>query len=234
MLKSLLGTVALTVACSAFAGSVPDSVVVRYEIVFGGLTIGEASDRISFTADGYSIHSKARAKGIAKFLGIDDIESRSEGRLDDSGRLRMRVFHYMAGDRQRRATIAADGSSIELGENGNYTVLPFLYDLVDDPLTVLYMHYAAGRFMPLESLLVTDGRKASHYYVTQTTQPEELVTDAGSFSAVRQTRDAVLPSKQRAVWYAKELGYLPVKFIVSANFADLVFTLTSHEVVSAP
>ena len=196
-------------ARSAEAELVPHTAEYKIKISVLG---GKLNTRFERTDDGYTAESVIRATGISRLIAGGEIRERSWFSQADSG---IRPIHYLSSD-----SISKRGTDVDLtfqwddslvtgtigGEDFSTAIENELHDRVS-------LQYAL-----MDELM--NGGYSDTYYLQDAEElkilavrnmgTESVKVPYGQFEAIGLQHRAGTSSRVTTLWFAKELGYLPV------------------------
>ena len=152
---------------------------------------------------GYMLHSTGDTRGIFAVYG--DVYRTSHGKLDDSQGLKASYYQEKRGRfASWRVAEFSDGKvHLRLGEQERV-------EQVDTPvfdfLTIMYVPFIMEQLPTPGKIWATDGWKLKQYDFTISEQPEQVETAYGRIDSWQYKRT----DKNRKVWIAPQLGYIPI------------------------
>ncbi|MCY4324785.1 MAG: DUF3108 domain-containing protein [Betaproteobacteria bacterium] len=229
-MKFWAAVLALVAGFLPLAGqAAPDDVIVRYQMLFGGIHIADVEDRLVFGEDStYQFESNATAIGMAALLGTGDVFRTSEGRLDQaSQRLEMDRYFHRRKDAEQISEIDRAESLIRINYKGSASSEPFAAGgEITDPLTLNYLFYAFPERAEESAIevLFTDGKRSRPYLYKRNPESQTITVPAGEFEAIAFKREEEDHSNE--VWFIPELGMIPGRILIIAK-AKIDFLLVS-------
>ena len=231
-MKALAGALMLAAAILPRpAAAAPDDLIVRYQMLFGGIHIADVEDRLVFSEDStYRFSSNATAIGIAALLGSGDVARTSSGRIDEKARrLEVDRYFHKRKDAEQISEIDRGQSLINISYKGSASSVAFESGKeIADPMTLNYLFYAFPERAdaPAIEVLFTDGKRGKPYLYRRAADFEPISIPAGEFAAVRFDRED--GEHSNSVWFIPELGMIPGRILIVAD-AKIEFLLVRAE-----
>jgi hypothetical protein len=191
------------------AGANPSRVELNFEIVFGGMKLGEGRDILEYDGSRYSVVSVSEPQGLAA-LFINDIRRESKGLVTATG---LKPERFEESGRKGGARVAEfdwSRGQLTMNNQGNSETVelpPNTFDQASLPYGFLFAPPATDTFQ----VYVTDGRRLTQYRYRLVAR-EKIKTGLGEIDTLHfeKVRD---PDDKRGFefWVAADRQYLPVK-----------------------
>ncbi|HEY7241963.1 MAG TPA: DUF3108 domain-containing protein [Burkholderiales bacterium] len=197
-------------ACLAGAawGAPPRQAEVIYETSRNGLTLAEVTYTLEHDGRNYQIAETTKGRGILALRGTTRRTSR--GMITPEGLKPVEFTDERTGRNTARASFDWKAKTVTLQYKGDPRTEPLPPNASDRLAFVLDFSFAPQRREAVFDLF--DGRGQSHHVYTNGGN-ERIKIPLGEFDAVRFFRGS--PDDRSEVWLAKELGYLPVRVLVT-------------------
>ena len=217
----------------AAAASAPEGLIVRYQMLFGGLHIADVEDRLEFSADStYRFSSRATAIGLAALIGSGDVFRSSSGQVDAAAmRLEVDSYFHQRKDAEQESRVDRGRGMIDISYKGSPSTAEFEPEQeIVDPLTMNYLFHVFPERAEADAIdvLFTDGKRGKPHLYRRLPDTEKISIPAGEFDAVRFDRKS--DDRSSSVWFVPELGMLPGRILLVAD-SRIEFLLVGTEAV---
>ena len=197
-------------ACTAGGawGAPPRQAEVIYETSRNGVALAEVTYTLEHDGRNYRIAETTKGRGILALAGTTRRTSR--GMITPEGLKPVEFTDERTGRNTARASFDWKAKTVTLQYKGDPRTEPLPPNASDRLAFVLDFSFAPQRREVVFDLF--DGRGQSHH-VYANGGSERIKIPLGEFDAVRFFRGS--PDDRSEVWLAKELGYLPVRVLVT-------------------
>lgn len=222
----------LCFAGSSFAAS-PSSVQATYDILKGGIRIGQIEEAYAYSKGRYTLISTTRAVGLLAIFRPGKIIISSRGLIDAHGLKPLSFSDIREGDdgKNRRAEFDWNARQLTMIEQTRHTVVP-LPEGTQDRLSAMYqfMFLSLAKADSL-SFNMTNGGKLDVYNYRIT--PEQSVTvPLGTFKALYVASVPEARTNRTEIWLATEHANFPYKLVITDPDGDqLSQVLTKFDLV---
>jgi hypothetical protein len=208
--RLLVAAAGLLFAVSAAAAKVPSRVEIRYQVLFGSLSIGEGYDVFEHDGSSYKLTSESKTAGVAALVYGLNVTRVSTGVITSRGLRPDSYDEIRNGKTKRRVRFDWRQKKAELFDGTNTQTV----DLPDNTWDMASFGYSFAFFPPTSAqmeLFLTDGRRVSPYKFT-VLEKERIDTELGSMDTVH-VKKVQRPDDPRAfdVWLAPDRHYAPVR-----------------------
>ena len=204
---SLLAWVLAGSAAAAW-GAPPRQVELVYETSYKGMAVAEVTYVLEHDGHNYRITETTKGRGILALRGTTKRTSR--GVVTPDGLKPLEFTDERTGRNTARANFDWNAKTVTLQYKGDPRTEPLPPNASDRLAFVLDFAFAPQRREVVFDLF--DGRGQSHHVYTNG-GAERIKIPLGEFEAVRFFRGSA--DDRSEVWLAKELGYLPVRVLVT-------------------
>ncbi|MFL6563934.1 MAG: DUF3108 domain-containing protein [Burkholderiales bacterium] len=197
-------------ACFAAAawGAPPRQVEITYETSRNGVTLAEVTYALEHDGRTYQITETTKGRGILALRGTARRTSR--GRVTPEGLKPVEFADERTGRNTAHARFDWDAKTVTLQYKGEPRTEPLPPNAHDRLAFLLDLAFAPQRQEVVYDLF--DGRGQSHHVYTNGGN-ERVKVPIGELDALRFFRGS--GDERSEVWLAKELGYLPVRVLVT-------------------
>lgn len=213
---------AVLLLISSALSAAPKQLIVKYDLLQQGVTIGSVKDQLTVTGNKYQIESLAEGKGIYKLMGERTLSS--QGDLVENA-LRPSHFESRQSKHADKALISDfDWSKKVLkmqvkGEQRTEKLTKGTQDL----LSIMYYWMWQSPKGKQVKLSVTNGKKLTPHTFVITEEKTPLQTEAGTFNVIKLADS----DGEKTLYLAKDQGYLPVKLEVIDDGKRMEQVITS-------
>ncbi len=207
LVASCLAGLLLVMASVSMAA--PKQLVVEYELLQQGVSIGSVTDQLTVTGNKYQIESLAEGKGLYKLMGERTLSSWGEVMGNA-----LRPLHFESRQSKHpnkdlisdfdwtRKALAMQVKGEQKAEK--------LAKGTQDLLSVMYCWMWQPPKAKQIKMNVANGKKVSAHTFIVTEEAAPLETEAGSFKVIKLADS----EGEKILYLAKDKGYLPVKLVV--------------------
>lgn len=201
---------AVVLACFAAAAwaAPPRQVELSYETSRNGITLAQVTYALEHDARSYQITETTKGRGILALRGTARRTSR--GIVTPEGLKPVEFTDERTGRNTARASFDWNAKTVTLQYKGEPRTEPLPPNAHDRLAFLLDLAFAPQRHEVVYDLF--DGRGQSHHVYTNGGH-ERLKLPIGEFDALRFFRGS--GDERSEVWLARELGYLPVRVLVT-------------------
>ena len=186
----------------------------HYEVEYKGRRVGESTQSLERTADGYRFESVTEARGIIPRLALPrPLVEESVFELHE-GEPRPLEFRYEDGTRKGEDNVSIEfdwtGRTARITSAGGSTDLPLeegVHDRVTLQMTLMRELDANGA--PEPHALIDDASIKTYSY--EIAGEETLPTAGGTYETIKVVQQREGSSRHMILWLAPELHHLPVK-----------------------
>jgi hypothetical protein len=202
---------ALALACFAAAawGAPPGQAEMTYETSRNGITLAEVTYVLEHDGRNYRITETTKGRGILALRGTTRRTSR--GMVTSEGLRPVEFTDERTGRNTARANFDWKAKTVTLQYKADPRTEPLPPNAHDRLAFVVDFAFAPQRKEVVFDLF--DGRGQSHHVYTNG-GADRVKVPLGEFDAVRFFRGSAGDDRSE-VWLAKELGYLPVRVLVT-------------------
>jgi hypothetical protein len=205
----VLGWVLAGFAAAAW-GAPPRQVELIYETSRNGVTLAEVTYVLEHDGSNYQITETTRGRGILALRGTTRRMSR--GMVTPEGLKPVEFTDERTGRNTARASFDWKAKTVTLQYKGDPRTEPLPPNAHDRLAFLLDLAFAPQRREVAFDLF--DGRGQSHHVYTNAGN-DRVKVPIGEFDALRFSRGS--GDERSEVWLARELGYLPVRVLVTEN-----------------
>jgi len=190
-----------------------------YVVYRNGSELGQASMSLSALPDGqWLLETHTRGtRGLAAMAGVEIVERSTFAWRGDVPELSAYDYRQRMSfrNRERSLRLSDDGASITSRQDAKKTwQLRREPDVIDRHAVVLALARKVAADRPELSFRVAD-RDDIETQRYRRAGDETVSVPAGTFKAVRIDRIREKPGRETTTWFAKEIGFLPVKVLHS-------------------
>jgi len=211
--RSSLPIEVLALALAGFAaaawGAPPGQAEMTYETSRNGITLAEVTYVLEHDGRNYRITETTKGRGILALRGTTRRTSR--GMVTPEGLRPVEFTDERTGRNTARASFDWKAKTVTLQYKGDPRTEPLPPNAHDRLAFVVDFAFAPQRKEVVFDLF--DGRGQSHHVYTNG-GADRVKVPLGEFDAVRFFRGSADDDRSE-VWLAKELGYLPVRVLVT-------------------
>ncbi len=180
--RLLLAAATLLFAMSAAAAKVPGRVEIRYQVLFGSLSIGEGYDVFEHNGSSYKLTSESKTAGVAALIYGLNVTRVSTGTITARGLRPDSYDEIRNGKTKRRVRFDWKQKKAELFDGVNTQTV----DLPENTWDMASFGYSFAFFPPTSAqmeLFLTDGRRVSPYKFA-VLEKERIDTELGAMDTV--------------------------------------------------
>jgi len=203
----VLGWVLACFAAAAW-GAPPRQVELVYETSRNGITLAEVTYALEHDGSNYQVTETTKGRGILALRGTTRRTSR--GMVTPEGLKPVEFTDQRTGRNTARASFDWKAKTVTLQYKGDPRTEPLPPNAHDRLAFLLDLAFAPQRREVVYDLF--DGRGQSHHVYTNGGS-DRVKIPIGEFDALRFFRGS--GDERSEVWLAKELGYLPVRVLVT-------------------
>jgi hypothetical protein len=218
-----------TCAASAFAETIPDRLVLHYDLFRDGTPVAEVQRTIQREGSYYRATSIAEPTGVARLLVSDLLHEESLFAVEGHNVRPLQYFESRDTDSanqtnirfdwQQRKIQFSDGRSLDIPEHEVQDISSFQVALMVRPIKEL-----AGQRINVVNI------KGIREYRYETPVEEVIETALGKLRTWRiEQRRLNRPERSVTVWLAIDLGHAPVKVVSSKNDKTTTLAITTIE-----
>jgi hypothetical protein len=190
-------------------GLPPRQVELVYETSYKGIAVAEVTYVLEHDGHNYRITETTKGRGVLALRGTT--KRTSHGMVTPEGLRPVEFTDERTGRNTARASFDWDKKTITMQYKGEPRTEPLPPDASDRLAFVLDFSFAPQRRGVAFDLF--DGRGQSRHVYTNG-GPDRVKVPLGEFDAVRFFRGSADDDRSE-VWLAKDLGYLPVRVLVT-------------------
>jgi uncharacterized protein DUF3108 len=208
-LRTSLLALALACLTTAARGEPPRQVEVSYETSRNGIALAEVTYALEHDGRTYRVVETTKGRGMLSLMGTTKRTSR--GTVTPQGLKPVEFTDERTGRNTARANFDWDKKTVTMQYKDEPRTEPLPPNANDRLAFVLDFAFAPQRKEVVFDLF--DGRGQSHHVYTNG-GAERIKIPLGEYDAVRFFRGSAGDDRSE-VWLAKDLGYLPVRVLVT-------------------
>ncbi len=207
-----------------------NNISVSYQLAWSpwsSLPLAQIEDQIEISGDSYTIESNLIPASWISWFNVHTLQRTSAGSVSATGQIKPHTYLQHYGERQTEIIYnhAESHISFQDSKRGSFQE-PMLREGIFgafDSLSVMYSLYSQG--MPPERFVIqfANGRRVREYEFHSNMEPAELNTLSDKYTTFRYN----CSSEPISIWYAPDLGWIPVKALFGSGLQALQIELVN-------